>query len=95
MNERIRELRKQACQWVVDNHQRVDPKNLSQAEIDQRYLMYEEKFAELVVAECTRIAAKTPCPYEDDFARRTYGHTWDRACVESAREIRKQFGVER
>ena len=56
MNERIQELRKQACQWVVDNHQRVDPKNLSQAEIDQRYLMYEQKFAELIVKECAEVA---------------------------------------
>lgn len=55
MNERIQELRKQALQWVVDNHQPVDPKNLSQAEIDQRYLMYEEKFALLIVSESIKV----------------------------------------
>ena len=54
---------------------------------------FTEKFAELVVAECARIAAQTPCPYQDDFARQTYGHTWDMACVESAKNIRKHFGV--
>ena len=59
MNEQIQELRKQACQWVVDNHQRADPKNLSQAEIEQRYLMYEEKFALLIVRECMDIAKRT------------------------------------
>lgn len=53
-----------------------------------------EKFAELIVRECARIAAQTPCPYEDDVARQTYGHTWDMACVESAKNIRKHFGVE-
>lgn len=55
MNERIQELRKQACQWVVANHQPADPKNYTQPEIDQRYLMYEEKFAQLIVEECGRV----------------------------------------
>jgi hypothetical protein len=53
-----------------------------------------EKFAELIVRECAKVAAQTPCPYTDDFDRQTYGHTWDMACVESAKEIRKKFGVE-
>ena len=53
-----------------------------------------ERFAELIVKECASISAQTPCPYEDEFARQTYGHTWDMACVESAKAIRKHFGVE-
>lgn len=52
------------------------------------------EFAEVIVRECARIAAQTPCPYEDKFAKQTYGHTWDMACVESAKDIRKHFGVE-
>ena len=52
MNERILKIREQASQWVFANHQRQDPNTLSQKEIDQRYLMYEEKFAELIVKEC-------------------------------------------
>lgn len=49
MNERILELRTQAAAWVAENHQPQDPNAYSQKEIDQRYLMYEEKFAELIV----------------------------------------------
>ena len=52
MNERILELRTQAAAWVAKNHQPQDPNAYSQKEIDQRYLMYEEKFAELIVQEC-------------------------------------------
>lgn len=52
MNERILELRTQAAAWVSENHQPQDPNAYSQKEIDQRYLMYEQKFAELIVREC-------------------------------------------
>jgi len=52
VNERILELRTQAAAWVSENHQPQDPNAYSQKEIDQRYLMYEEKFAELIVKEC-------------------------------------------
>ena len=58
MNERIRELRTQAAAWVTENHQPQDPNAYSQKEIDQRYLMYEEKFAELIVAECMEVFSK-------------------------------------
>ena len=51
MNERILELRTQAAAWVSENHQPQDPNAYSQKEIDQRYLMYEEKFAELILTE--------------------------------------------
>ena len=53
-----------------------------------------QKFAELIVRECSRVAALTPCPYEDEYQKQTFGHTWDMACLESAREIRQHFGVE-
>ena len=55
MNERILELRTQAAAWVVSNHRPADPKNYTQSEIDQRYLMYEQKFAELIIRECARV----------------------------------------
>jgi len=70
MNERIQELRKQASQWVVDNHQPADPKNYTQPEIDQRYLMYEQKFAELIVRECANVVSELgsdPFPYDPEF----------------------------
>lgn len=79
MNERIREL--------FDIAQgSIDP-------MDEQANVFE-KFAELIVKECARVAAQTPCPYTDDFARQTYGHTWDMACIESAKDIRKHFGIE-
>ena len=53
-----------------------------------------EKFAELIVKECARIARATPCPYEDDEARQRLGHTWDMASIEAGRGIVKHFGVE-
>ena len=83
MNERIRELAEQATKHY--------PATGSSGEF---WAFDKEKFAELIIQECARIAARTPCPYEDEFAKQTYGHTWDMACVESAKEIRKHFGVE-
>jgi hypothetical protein len=53
-----------------------------------------EKFAELIVRECARIARATPCPYEEDEVRQRLGHTWDMASLEAGREIVKHFGVE-
>ena len=53
-----------------------------------------EKFAELIVRECARIARATPCPYEEDEVRQRLGHTWDMASLEAGHEIVKHFGVE-
>ena len=53
-----------------------------------------EKFAELIVRECARIARATPCPYEEDEVRQRLGHTWDMASLEAGRAIVKHFGVE-
>ena len=52
-----------------------------------------EKFAELIVRECARIARATPCPYEEDEVRQRLGHTWDMASLEAGHEIVKHFGV--
>ena len=58
-----------------------------------KFKQYNQKFAELIVRECARVAAQTPCPYDDEDARKTFGHTWDVACIEAARDIKKHFGV--
>ena len=79
MNPRILELREQASQWVVANHQPQDPNTLSQKEIDQRYLMYEEKFAELIVRECVEVVKWTPSQFPND---------------EYVKNIKEHFGVE-
>ena len=52
-----------------------------------------EKFAELIVRECARVARATPFPDTDVEVRKTFGHTWDMASVEAGREIVKHFGV--
>lgn len=62
MNERILELRTQAAAWVAENHQPQDSNAYSQKEIDQRYLMYEEKFAELIVQNCIEKIKTTEVP---------------------------------
>lgn len=54
-----------------------------------------QKFAELIVRECARVAARTECPYTDEILRKQHGHTWDMACVAAAKDIGLHFGVER
>jgi hypothetical protein len=87
MNERIRQLKQQAKDFY-----------LLQEDLDcsvkQLHELVEAKFAELIVAECARIARATPCPYEEDEVRQRLGHTWDMASLEAGREIVKHFGVE-
>ena len=51
--------------------------------------------AELIVRECAMAAIQTPCPYENEEIKRTYGHTWTMACVESGKEIERHFGIEK
>ena len=53
-----------------------------------------EKFAQLVVRECARIARATPCPYDDEELRQRLGHTWDMASLAAGQEIVTHFGVE-
>ena len=80
MNERIKELAEQAG-WMMG------------AEVEG-FNTRLEKFAELIIQECARVARATPCPYEDEYTRNTFGHTWDMASIEAGREIVKHFGVE-
>ena len=79
MNERINGLWWKA--QIGYNNQNCDPEVL-------------EKFAELIVGECARIARATPCPYEENEVRQRLGHTWDMASLEAGLEIVKHFGVE-
>ena len=83
MNERIRELAEKC--WVDDECGYGCGRT---QEFDQ------EKFAELIVKECARIARATPAPNFHEHLKQQLGHTWDMACIESGREIVKHFGVE-
>jgi hypothetical protein len=53
-----------------------------------------ERFAELIVQECARVARATPAPNFHEHLKQQLGHTWDMASVEAGREIVKHFGVE-
>jgi len=50
-----------------------------------------ERFAELIIRECARVAVATPCPITDEVSLQSQGHTWDMACVESGRAIKQHF----
>jgi hypothetical protein len=54
-----------------------------------------EKFAELIIQECARIARATPCPYNDEEIKQVFGHTWDIAALAAGRSIKDYFGVRR
>ena len=92
MNERIRELAEQAG-FETDRGPLIVP---------SPYIKVGglcvgvplEKFAELIVKECARIARATPAPNFHEHLKQQLGHTWDMACIESGREIVKHFGVE-
>ena len=86
MNEQMREpfhtLMWKASIGYNDSWSQVDPEVL-------------EKFAELIVEECARIARATPCPYEEEEVKQRLGHTWDMASLEAGRCISKHFGLEK
>ena len=86
MNDRIRELAEQATTIEV-----ISGRGFAKPQDNIRF--NKEKFAELIVKECARIARATPCPYEEDEVRQRLGHTWDMASLEAGREIVKHFGV--
>ena len=83
MNERIKQLAGKALdQAVPETWTTLTPEQLEKV---------QEKFAELVIAECARIARATPCPYTDDRMIQNLGHTWDMACVEAGNQIIAEF----
>jgi hypothetical protein len=88
MNERIKDLALQAK--IEFTYDPTEKPIRAFAECWEDEL---EKFAELIVQECARIARATPCPYEEDEVRQRLGHTWDMAASEAGREIVNHFGV--
>ena len=75
MNERIRELSKQAFEYTLD---RLN----SGLEFRDFQPIWSEKFAELIVRECVKIA------YQNDIAKFT------RDGYQIGMDIQKHFGVE-
>mgnify|MGYP003349531716 CR=1 FL=1 len=87
MNERIKELYNDASEQfkIVQDQGLPAP---------YQTRVFAEKFAELIVKECARIARATPTPNEfrhsGDWLQ-ALSHTWDMACAESGSEIVKHF----
>jgi hypothetical protein len=78
MNERIRELREQAMEWVPNQ---VDPDTKIR-------LLNAEKFAELIVRECVElVSANRDLAIED-------GWNVDEAMSTAINDIEEHFGVE-
>ena len=95
LNERILKLRTQAAAWVAENHQPQDPNAYSQKEIDQRYLMYEEKFAELIVRECLSIIERRKrwIDNENGNTDNLWTHGYEKAINHCSMFIKEYLGV--
>ena len=81
MNERIRELRREAEKWVADNFStdELDPYEWWEKE--------EQKFAELIVEECIICA-------EREWIRHGSNSVHNKAIHKVIESIKKHFGVE-
>jgi len=83
MNERIRELAKEALDYAEKNQS---------AEVQQHWFkLYNEKFAELIVEECANVIA------DDDLAKDCgtfMMDSWAKGMRYSAHLIKEHFGVE-
>jgi len=59
------------------------------------FLSRMDRFAELIIQECARVAVATPCPITDEVSLQSQGHTWDMATIEAARSIKQHFESQR
>jgi DNA-binding ferritin-like protein len=87
MNERIRELAKEAAREMNETGTYSEPK-------------FQEKFAELIVQECMTMCDNVSADYfkhrkaADDFRDKNIYAEGESACDEVRYEIKKHFGVE-
>lgn len=66
-NERVSELWRTAAQWAHDNHVAVDQENLTKREFEQRVLMMNDKFTELMVKEFVNLLDKAQFDKGEDW----------------------------
>jgi hypothetical protein len=78
MNERIQQLAEQALEYAEKNQSADIPRHW--------FRLYNEKFAELIVAECLGIV--------DDAERGGSNEIWDNAVKFIRRDLQEHFGVE-
>ena len=87
MNERIRQLAKEAAREMNETGTYSEPK-------------FQEKFAELIVQECMTMCDNVSADYfkhrkaADDFQDKNILAEGESACDEVRYEIKKHFGVE-
>jgi len=91
MNNKIKQLAKEAGYYLYDLTETHECKTVETDSKDEWITL--EKFAELIVEECARIARATPAPNFHEHLKQQLGHTWDMAASEAGREIVKHFGV--
>jgi len=85
MNEQIKKLDTAAQEYAGRIAGNDEDSNYT-----EWFNIYKEKFAELIVCECTRVVNDTEYPYEDE----SHEGTWDTCCVWSAEKLKEHFGVE-
>lgn len=90
MNERIKTIGRQAGFVFIEDGVYGDRWYSSKCGMDA---LEFERFADLIVRECAKIAVAIECPIEEGISRQTQGHTWDMACVAAATKIKEHFGV--
>jgi hypothetical protein len=91
MNERIKQLAKEAGYYLYDLTETHECKTVETDSKDEWITL--EKFAELIIQECARVARATPAPNFHEHLKQQLGHTWDMAASEAGCEIVKHFGV--
>ena len=92
MNDKIKQLAKEAGYYLYDLTETHECKTVETDSKDEWITL--EKFAEMIVEECARVARATPAPNFHEHLKQQLGHTWDMAASEAGREIVKHFGVE-
>ena len=80
MNERIKGLKEQALIWAIET---LDPDALND---NEWAVAIDEKFAELIVAECAN--------HCDLLLDHKISSEWSRGTHDCSRAIKKHFGVE-
>lgn len=90
MNERIQELARRADQYVKSN-----PKAGVTIHAGD---MFNEKFAELIVRECTNVALEQKKQVEEMEVYNLQDEVWNRARIQQSQQIvdkiKQHFGVE-
>ena len=88
MNDEIKQLRKQALDWVQHNLETVERDH---AVMEHEQLeMVNEKFAELIVKECAELSVNSQ--YVN--TKSEYYEGFNEALIYAGNKIKKHFGVE-